>query len=119
MTVAHKEIIMVSVGRLLLARAPRLPYTITRRRITPLAESRTNYLWSANLTTYKRISSSSTMTTKFSMGEDEGKLKAETRTLLDNGWLMDKDEMGVEKTYHFKTYTKCQVELYSHIYCFC
>ncbi len=90
----------MSVGRLLLARAPRLPYI--RCRITPLAESRTNYLWSTNLTPYKRISSYSTMDAKFSVGEDESKLMAETKTLLDNGWLMDKDQMGVEKTYYFR-----------------
>ncbi|KAH8587629.1 hypothetical protein B0O99DRAFT_393718 [Bisporella sp. PMI_857] len=100
---------MMSVCHLLLARAHHLPYI--RCRITPLAKSRIIYLWSANLTLHKRILSSSTMDPKFSTGKDGSKLMAETKTLLRDGWALDEKQIGVEKKYYFKTYTKCVVGL--------
>ncbi|PGH17295.1 hypothetical protein AJ79_01178 [Helicocarpus griseus UAMH5409] len=40
---------------------------------------------------------------------DETKqLAAETKTLLDNSWSLDGEQMGFTKTFYFKTYTKCQ-----------
>lgn len=41
---------------------------------------------------------------------DETKqLAAETNSLLDSNWSLDEELMGLQKTYYFKTYTKCQV----------
>ena len=34
---------------------------------------------------------------------------AEAKALLENGWMLDDEEVGVKKTYHFKTYTKALV----------
>ena len=56
------------------------------------------------------------MDLKFSVGEDGSKSTAETATLLENGWSLDEGQMGVKKTYYFKTYTKCQVGNYPHLY---
>lgn len=46
---------------------------------------------------------------KISAGHDEGKVTAEAKTLLENGWKSDEEEMGLQKTYYFKTYTKALV----------
>ncbi|KAK2796491.1 hypothetical protein FQN50_009536 [Emmonsiellopsis sp. PD_5] len=35
-------------------------------------------------------------------------LAADTRSLLEHGWSLDEEQMGVKKTFYFKTYTKCQ-----------
>ena len=49
------------------------------------------------------------MQPKISEGQDENKLIAEAEALLGNGWMLDDEEMGVRKRYHFKTYTKALV----------
>ena len=49
------------------------------------------------------------MQPKISEGQDENKLIAEAKALVENGWTLDDEEMGVKKTYHFKTYTKALV----------
>jgi hypothetical protein len=46
---------------------------------------------------------------KFSAGADEGQVMAETESLIGHKWKLDKDRMGIEKTFYFRTYTKCQV----------
>jgi 4a-hydroxytetrahydrobiopterin dehydratase len=100
------------VGCRFMARALRSPYCICHR-ITPLAKSRTNYLWPANLTPYKRISNSSTMDPTFSEGEDKNKLMADVKPLLEHGWTLVKEGMGLEKTYYFKFNHKCRVRFSS------
>jgi len=54
-------------------------------------------------------SSHSAMQPKFSEGADESQLMTETETLLEGEWKLDEEQMGVEKTYYFKTYTKALV----------
>jgi len=49
------------------------------------------------------------MQPKITEGQDESKLMAEAKALLDSGWALDEEEMGVKKTYYFKTYTKALV----------
>jgi 4a-hydroxytetrahydrobiopterin dehydratase len=49
------------------------------------------------------------MEPKFSDGADQSELKAETEALLEGGWTLDEAQMGVSKTYYFKTYSKCLV----------
>jgi hypothetical protein len=39
---------------------------------------------------------------------DESQLMAESNALLEGGWTLG-EQMGVGKTYFFKTYTKCLV----------
>ncbi|KKZ58441.1 hypothetical protein EMCG_00931 [[Emmonsia] crescens] len=40
---------------------------------------------------------------------DETKqLVTETNSLLNSNWSLDEEQMGVKKTFYFKTYTKCQ-----------
>ncbi|KAL8882155.1 MAG: hypothetical protein Q9198_000797 [Flavoplaca austrocitrina] len=39
-------------------------------------------------------------------GEDRDKLTREFSALFENGWQLDEDNVGVQKTYHLKTYTK-------------
>ncbi len=46
------------------------------------------------------------MKSKISDGQDEGKVMAEEKALLDNGWKLDDEQMGVKKTYFFRNYTK-------------
>jgi 4a-hydroxytetrahydrobiopterin dehydratase len=54
------------------------------------------------------------MEPKFSAGADTSKLIEETNALLEAGWTLNKEQMGIEKTYYFKTYTKALVG-YSYI----
>ena len=49
------------------------------------------------------------MPPKISEGQDETNLIAEAKALAENGWALDNEEMGVKKTYYFKTYTKALV----------
>lgn len=49
------------------------------------------------------------MQPKLSEGQDEIRVTAEAKALLENGWRLDDEEVGVKKTYHFKTYTKALV----------
>ena len=49
------------------------------------------------------------MLPKLSEGQEESRVMAEAKALLENGWILDDEEVGVKKTYHFKTYTKALV----------
>lgn len=49
------------------------------------------------------------MQPKITEGRDESKVMAEANALFDCGWILDDEEMGVKKTYYFKTYTKALV----------
>ncbi len=49
------------------------------------------------------------MQPKLSEGQDEQTLIAEANALAEKGWDLDDQKMGVQKTYHFKTYTKALV----------
>ncbi|KAM0798045.1 pterin-4-alpha-carbinolamine dehydratase family protein [Usnea florida] len=73
--------------------------------ITPLSVFQTRQVL-PNFTTSKRISNISSMQPKLSEGQDESRVLAEAKALLENGWILDDEEVGVKKTYHFKTYTK-------------
>ena len=63
----------------------------------------------ANFTTSKHQLIISIMQPKITEGQDESKVISEAEALLDNGWTLDDEEMGVKKQYHFKTYTKVLV----------
>jgi hypothetical protein len=45
----------------------------------------------------------------FSKGEDEGTLLAEVKILLENGWTLNQERVGLEKTYYFKFNHRCRV----------
>lgn len=49
------------------------------------------------------------MQPKLSEGQDDSRVMAEAKALLEDGWILDNEEEGVKKTYHFKTYTKALV----------
>lgn len=49
------------------------------------------------------------MQPKFSEGQEESKMMAELMALVENGWTLDAEQIGVRKTYHFKLYTKVLV----------
>ena len=76
--------------------------------ITPLPVFRPRLVLT-NFTTFKRTYSISSMQPKLSEGQDESRVLAEAKALLENGWILDDEEVGVKKTYHFKTYTKALV----------
>lgn len=50
------------------------------------------------------------MDLNFSAGANPDQLNGEVEALLKDAWELDEERMGLKKTYHFKTYTKCQVE---------
>jgi len=62
-----------------------------------------------------KIAASSQMTNSFatqvqlSKGQDETKVTKEVQNLIENGWSLDGEQMGIRKTYYFKTYTKVLV----------
>jgi 4a-hydroxytetrahydrobiopterin dehydratase len=82
----------------------------TNRALTPLFQMRTPP-GLANFSTSKRMSSnnSSVMQPKISKGQDESKVTTELQALLENGWKLNDEQIQLEKTYHFKTYTKVLV----------
>jgi 4a-hydroxytetrahydrobiopterin dehydratase len=49
------------------------------------------------------------MDPKFSPGTDEAQSMKEVEALLNANWKLDIEQMGLEKTYYFKAYTKCVV----------
>lgn len=51
----------------------------------------------------------SRMQLKVSEGQDTSKVIAETTVLLGKGWALDDEEMGIKRTFYFKTYTKALV----------
>lgn len=75
--------------------------------ITPRFPTRFRYTYNSTIPS-RRLRTSS-MPTKFSNGENGEELDAELKKLLNEGWSLDKSESGIEKTYHFKTYTKVLV----------
>ncbi|KAL8817826.1 MAG: hypothetical protein Q9223_003418 [Gallowayella weberi] len=46
------------------------------------------------------------MQPKMAEGQNEKELTEELSTLLERGWQLDEELVGVRKTYHLKTYTK-------------
>ena len=77
-------------------------------RITPLCIFRTRQCLT-NFNTSNHQSIISSMHPKLSEGQEESRVIAEAKALLENGWILDDEEAGVKKTYHFKTYTKALV----------
>jgi len=54
------------------------------------------------------LSRTTRMELHISRGEDEDQVKAELQALLQNGWILNEDQ-EIERTYHFKLYTKVLV----------
>lgn len=46
---------------------------------------------------------------QFAEGEDTQQLTRDTEALLQGGWALDTEGMGVTKTFHFKSYFKAVV----------
>lgn len=44
-------------------------------------------------------------------GEDRDMLTTSLSALLESGWQLDENNVGVRKTYHLKTYTKVMVRV--------
>jgi hypothetical protein len=55
---------------------------------------------------------------QFAEGVDGSQLQTELNTLLEQGWALDEDGMGVKKTFYFKTYFKAVVCLFSSLFFF-
>ena len=55
------------------------------------------------------------MQPKISQGNDDNRVMAEAKALIENGWILDDEAMGVKKTFHFKTYTKSLVREGLHL----
>ncbi|KAJ5112721.1 hypothetical protein N7532_000766 [Penicillium argentinense] len=55
---------------------------------------------------YQLRMSSNAPTPRFAEGEDPQQLGSDTQGLLQHGWKLDADGMGVTKTFHFKSYFK-------------
>jgi 4a-hydroxytetrahydrobiopterin dehydratase len=58
------------------------------------------------------------MNPKISDGEDEVRVKADLKALVNNGWSLNEEQMHIEKTYFFKTWTKvivCQESQLCHL----
>ena len=55
---------------------------------------------------------------RFAEGEDEQKVGADVEALRSQGWALDAEGTGVQKTFYFKSYFKAIVSflmsLYSH-----
>src|SRR5450755_1895175 len=76
--------------------------------LTPFLQFRARHNL-ANFTTSKQTLNNSVMQPRFSEGQDESKMMAELRALVENGWKLDAEQIGVQKTYHFNVYTKVLV----------
>lgn len=50
------------------------------------------------------------MQPKFSEGQEESTMMTTLNALVKNGWELDEEQIGVQKTYHLKTYIKVLVE---------
>ncbi len=59
----------------------------------------------------RRSLSDSAMQPRIADGEDGEKLTRELSILLESGWQLDEEDIGVQKTYHLKTYTKVLVRI--------
>lgn len=88
---------------LMISRASR---SLTCLPSTPLSISKTRQRF---ITPVHR-SIASTMQPKISDGQDESKLMTQLKAVLETGWKLDDEEMGVKKKYYFKTYTKALVQ---------
>lgn len=55
---------------------------------------------------------SSAPAARFAEGEDPQQLGPDTELLLQQGWALDGNGMGVTKTFHFKSYFKAVVCAY-------
>ena len=62
-----------------------------------------------NRSTVSKAFYTSIMQPKVSEGQDTRKVIAETNVLLGKGWALDDEEMGIKRTFYFKTYTKALV----------
>lgn len=59
--------------------------------------------------TFSHSSTTMAAAPKFARGMNKGQLQPELNSLLEQGWALDEDGMGVKKTYYFKTYFKAVV----------
>ncbi|KAG5298481.1 pterin-4-alpha-carbinolamine dehydratase [Histoplasma ohiense] len=86
----------------MIPRVYRSVYAYSRLRTNPVSRQRYFSMASPNLNSAVQPKYASTL-------PDETKqLAAETNSLLDSNWSLDEEQMGLQKTYYFKTYTKCQ-----------
>ncbi|KAE8376423.1 transcriptional coactivator/pterin dehydratase [Aspergillus bertholletiae] len=63
----------------------------------------------ASLQAHRTFSHSSAMMAaapEFARGMDKSQLQPELDSLVEQGWALDEDGLGVKKTYYFKTYFK-------------
>lgn len=51
------------------------------------------------------------MEPRIAEGQDVDKLTGELVLLINSGWKLGEDRVGVRKTYHLKTYTKVLVRI--------
>jgi predicted DNA-binding ArsR family transcriptional regulator len=85
---------------------PRPSYTT--RRLTPLLQFRTRHNFPI-LTKSGKFSTSAMISPKIAEGQNDAEVKADLEALIENGWKLNEDQIQLEKTYHFKTYTKVAV----------
>lgn len=51
----------------------------------------------------------SSLALNFSSGADEGKVRLETQRLLDSGWNIDAESVGLEKSFQFPSFARALV----------
>jgi predicted DNA-binding ArsR family transcriptional regulator len=91
---------------------PRLACTISR--LTPLGHLRTRL--HPNFTAFRKFSITAMISPKISEGQNDAEMKADLESLIENGWKLNEDQIQLEKTYHFKTYTKVAVSSAGNIH---
>jgi hypothetical protein len=52
---------------------------------------------------------SSIMSLIISEGQNQAQVKTDIKELIDKDWKLDQEQIQLEKTYYFKTYTKVTV----------
>lgn len=62
-----------------------------------------------SILTAKRTAVNTAMQPKIAEGDDGNSLRQELSRLVESGWQLDEEGVGVRKTYHLKTYTKVLV----------
>ncbi len=83
-------------------------FTLLNRRIYP-PFSQILYRRTVNMRSVKPTSSDTRGAPVFSPNSDENQLAAEARALLKCQWMLDGDNMGIQKTFHFPSFAKALV----------
>lgn len=85
-------------------------FTLLNRRINPWSYRVLNRETVLRMCVKRQHASSDAIVQpRFSSGEDENRLKAETHALLECKWTLNEDNTCVQKTFNFPTFAKALV----------